>query len=353
MKPNYLKIAFIVVLGFISFNSYSSTKMSYTNIDVLRPAKVSFLADADNLLIVNNTVAQPSHLGHSTRLLNENQRDVDISTDSLSMFLVSALSEEIEKKDFFSTTGLVYESVKSGTYYDTAKYLRSYQVASLCEQYEADVILSLNKLKITDSLEEFYFTDGSYLLTLDAIYESQWSIQYPGKSVVDTVLYTDTVHWENSSYSRRLLFQNFTKRSDALINGALSVGRKFVDRFIPYWEEKDRYFFNSKNKLMEQGMYFVYTKKWNNAIKLWEEALLTNTKDKKLTVHASNNLAVAYEMTGEIDKALGYISAAVENYSNLSNPDNTILLQMVDYQNDLIRRKQDAPLLEKQLGTAD
>ena len=352
MKLNYLKNAFVGIFGLVLFSSCSSTKMLYTNIDVLRPAKVSFATDANNLLIVNNTVVQPSHLGHSTRLLNENEQNVDIATDSLSMLLVSALSEEIEKKDFFLNTNLMYETVNTSSDFNVANLLRSYQVSNLSTQHQADVILSLNKLKVIDLMEEYFLTDTRlYFLALDAVYESHWSIQYPNRSQTDTIVYTDTVHWNASSYSRRRLFADFPKRSDALMNGALYVGRKSVNRFIPYWEEQERFFFDSKNKMMQQGMNLVYERDWKGAIKAWEEALsANNNKDKKLQVHASNNLAVAYEITGELGKAIGYMSAAIEVYSKTASSNDSSLQIMSDYYNDLIRRKNDAALLEEQLG---
>ena len=351
MKPNYLTTVLLGIFGLILFNSCSTTQMLYTNIDVLRPAKVSFDANADNLLIVNNTVVQPSHLGHSTRLLNENERTVDISTDSLSMLLVSALSEEIAKKDFFSNTDLIYESVNTSSDFDSANPLRSYQVANFSNQHQADVILSLNKLKVVDALEEYFLSDThSYFLALDAVYESHWSIQYPDRPQADTIVYRDTAHWEASAYSRRMLFADFPKRSDALMNGALYAGRKSVNRFIPRWEERERFFFDSENKLMKQGMDLVRARDWKGAVQLWEQALQTSTKDKKLKAHASNNLAVAYEITGNIEKALEYLSAAIEVYSQTTYSRNKSLLMMLDYQKDLVQRKNDAPLLEKQLG---
>jgi hypothetical protein len=97
-------------------------------------------------------------------------------------------------------------------------------------------------------------------------------------------------------------------------------------------------------------MNSVYERDWKGAIKIWEEALSANYKDKKLQVHALNNLAVAYEIIGELGKAIGYMSAAIEVYSKTASSDDSSLQIMADYYNDLIRRKNDAVLLEEQLG---
>jgi tetratricopeptide (TPR) repeat protein len=339
-------IAIIAIPAVFLFNS--CTAVLYTSIDVLRPAKASFDDKAENLLIVNNAAVQPSTTGHKTWLINDTERTIDVSTDSLSMLLVSVLSEEIADRGFFAGNRLIYETQNTTSAYNTAKPLRSYQAANLCEQHQADVVLSLNKLTTTSLLEEFYLNDYSYFLSLDVVYNSEWSIQYPYRAQMDTLQFTDTVHWENNSYSRRLLFENFPRRSDALKNGALYVGRKSVNRFIPYWEEQNRYFFDVKDKQMRQGMDSVYAKQWAGAIKIWEDFL--STAKNKTAAYAANNLAVVYEITGNPDKALEYITAAIDSYSNRMCYDAEKLYRMTSYRDNLIVRKRETLLVEEQLG---
>ena len=60
---NTLKTKFIS-LGLVVIFLSSCTNLLYTSLDVLRPAKVAFDADAHNLLLVNNTVVQPVEYGH-------------------------------------------------------------------------------------------------------------------------------------------------------------------------------------------------------------------------------------------------------------------------------------------------
>ena len=347
MRNRLLNTLLIAAIGIVSLNS--CTGMLYTSIDVLRPAKLSFDKNTENLLIVNNAAVQPSTVGHQTWLLNDSERTVDVATDSLAMLMVSALSEEIAAKNFFASNQLIYENQNTSSDYKIAKPLRSYQVATFSSNNKSDIVLSLNKLNSTSLLDEFYYQDYMYALSLNAIYDSEWSLQYPDRAQIDTVQFTDTIYWGNASASRRLLFENFPRRSDALKNGALEVGRKMVDRFIPYWEECDRYLFDLKDKQMKQGMDSVYNKKWTGAITIWENAL-PKFKSGKEVAYTSNNLAVAYEITGNIDKALEYINAAIETYSKKASSSDKHLIQMRLYQNDLLLRRKEMPLIEKQLG---
>jgi len=98
MKTYKLKI---LILAFGAVFLSSCTSLLYTSLDVLRPAKIAFAPEATNLLLINNTVTQPPELGHKTQLLNERTKYVLLSSDSLPIFCLAALKQELEAKDFF------------------------------------------------------------------------------------------------------------------------------------------------------------------------------------------------------------------------------------------------------------
>ena len=99
MKTFKLKI---ITLAFGTVFLSSCTKLLYTSLDVLRPAKVAFNSDVNNILIINNTVPQPADIGHSTLFAFEGLKKETFNTDSLSIFCLGALKEDIESKNFFS-----------------------------------------------------------------------------------------------------------------------------------------------------------------------------------------------------------------------------------------------------------
>jgi len=85
-----------------------------------------------------------------------------------------------------------------------------------------------------------------------------------------------------------------------LVDGALYVGQNSIKRFVPYWDKSDRYFFNTSNKYMKQGMDSLYVKNWEAAISIWEKAM--DKSGRSLKAKLSNNIAVAYEITGILIK---------------------------------------------------
>lgn len=343
----FLAVVFIAVL----MSSCAANKLMYTSIDVLRPAEVTFAGDVSRLLLVNNTVSQPANYKHSTvRLLDGVKIPVSVNTDSLSLFMLSALSEELLNKEFFYTNDIVLNSINKSSDFEEITPLLNHKLQSLAKECNADVVLSLNHLETIDELNEGYNTlSEEAVLSLDVVYDTWWTIQYPDEEKKSQIIhYQDTVYWELSHYSRKKLFENFPDRYDALIDGALYVGQKMINRLVPYWEEVDRYLFEINNPQMLRGMEEVYQKNWADAIPYWETALNNATKKKQKAL-IQNNLAVAYEINGELDKALSLITQAIDNY-NSTFAEKKSLDTMLDHKDSLLTRLKQQILIKEQIA---
>jgi len=347
MKTNYLKL---ILLSFGAILLTSCTGLLYTSLDVLRPAKVAFAKTANDLLIVNNTVNQPGEYGHKTELLYEIPKNVLINTDSMSVFCLGAFTEDLEGKDFFSSVQLMPNSVNTGKDFFKLTKLSDDQVNNLCSTNHVDVILSLDRMKVYDDLTENYLTESStYLSTLDLKYETSWSIHYPDNPEVATVQFTDTVFWESESYYRKKAMSDLPNRNDALVDGALNIGHKTVNRFVPYWDKVDRYLFNSSNRLMKKGMDSFYVKNWKSAINSWE-IQYNKTNNTRLQAQAANNISIGYEIVGDLDKALDYATKSFYSFGKMTFVDYDSFLRLSEYMKELIQRKKELEILKIQLG---
>lgn len=347
MKTISLKFI-LLALGTVFLTS--CTTLLYTSLDVLRPAEVAFAPEASDLLIINNTVNQPADYGHKTELLNQKVQNLTISTDSLSIFCLGALFEDLEGKDFFSTVKLIPKSVnKSKDFYNSNK-LDKTTVKNLCFANHTNAILSLDKIKVIDDLSEYYLPESSsFLGTLELRIESSWNIHYLNKTEVTSIQFNDTVNWESESYYRKRVLTNLPKREDALIDGALTVGHECVNRFVPYWDKVDRYLFKTSNKLMKQGMDSFYVKKWKCAINSWD-IVLNKEKNIQIRAQVANNIAIAYEIFGDIDKSLEYAKKSFFLFNEVSFSDTNSIIRLSNYIEELNQRKKEILILKKQLN---
>jgi len=347
MKTQKLKF---IILAFGTVFLTSCTELLYTSLDVLRPAKVAFATNANNLLIVNNTVVQPSNLGHRTELLNQKTKNVSIETDSVALFCLGSLTEELESKGFFSSVQLAPNSVNTSTNFSIINPLNKETVTKLCNTNQADVVLSLDKIKLNDDISEYYLNEtSSFLAVFEVRYETFWSIHYPNSDEVTPIQFKDTIFWESESYVRKKVMNGLPQRIDGIIDGALNVGKKSISRFLPYWDKADRYFYNPGNKLIKQGIDSVYVKNWKSAIAIWDKAL-NKSKNAWIQAQAANNIAIAYEISGDIDKAVEYAALSLNYFGKSYFSDYKTLVQLSGYLEELYNRKKDIEVLKKQLG---
>ena len=339
---------FLVLITGVVFTSCSG--MLYTTIDVLRPAKVSFPVDVNHLLIVNNTISQPASYGHKTELINEKQRNVSVDADSLPVFALASFAESVLEKEFFSTVNLVHESRNSGDNFFTVALPDNDTLKVLTDKYGANGLIVLNRLMVHDQLGEIYNQEtASFIAYLEARYEYNWSIHFPSKNHVFSLTTKDTVYWESESYSRQRAFDGLPDRRDALIDGALITGQRVVNKFIPYWEQADRYLFELSDKKFKSGMDSVYVKDWDGAIRIWND-LIQNMKNQSQKGKIAYNISVLYEIKGDIKQAYDYSNRALETLLNAMVLDYRSLMFVVEHNEILKTRLEELELLDKQLG---
>lgn len=349
MKPLnfYLRLIYLLISAVVMT---SCAGLLYTSIDIIKPAKVTFPQDVNNILILNNSTPQPHNYGHLTEFFNEKIRKVSIDTDSLPLFNIATLTEKIAEKGFFNSVVVDPVSTNQNEFFFTPTTPDDTQINKLARKYQVEGIVSLNRLLVTDQLAELYNQENnSFIAFIEAKYETQWTVHFPGKKQTIPVIIKDTVYWESESYSRQKAQSNLPNRRDALIDGALIAGERAVNSFIPYWVKEDRYFFDSKNKKFRAGIDSVYVKNWDGAAMTWTK-LYESTSNIYLKVKAAHNLAVVHEIKGDVKKAREYSQKASENLLSLFMFDYKNFVIILNYNDILRKRVAESEKLTKQLG---
>jgi len=343
-----MRTLFFVIVILTGFVATSCTTMLYTSIDVLRPAKVTFDKDAKSLLVLNNSVTQPESYGHTNELYGEKRKNVSVNTDSLAIFCLSVVNEEFQKNEFFSQVQLHLPTVnQSGSFLATKSLVSDMKLMS--EQYNADVILSLDKIKVNDRISDFYDAETmNFYALLEANFETTWSVSYPARNKIQTYTFKDTIYWDAESSGRKKALEALPNRYNALIDGALYVGQASMKKFVPWWDKEDRYFFNFENKALKQGLDSVYVKNWTAAIEHWEKGLpAASVSSKAKLLH---NLAVAYEISGNMPKAIDCNQKSLATYETANIMDYNHYLTILQHKTLLEKRKREIEAINLQLG---
>ena len=352
MKSVVTKIFPALGLIFL-ITSCASTRM-YTTLDILRPAQVSFAPEVNNILIVDNSVSQPATVGHYLEKLNSNESQIELQFDSASIFCTASLRENLEEKGFFRNVYQAHNRLNLTGDYAKITPLTPEVVKSLCAVYHADAVLALNRLIYADKITEFtYENEFGFHNYLDVKIRTDWSIQYPTDKPMTYTHFTDSFTWQSSNAIRSKAANELPARYDALVDASLLTGLNVADRLIPRWEKEDRYFYNPRNKYMRQAMDSVVTRNWQAAILLWKK-VADKPGSSSLKFKANNNIAIAYEILGDLDNAIKYCNSAINAYPQLQvfNSYNTIyeIEELLAYKKELEKRAGEIIQIKTQLG---
>ena len=94
----------------------------------------------------------------------------------------------------------------------------------------------------------------------------------------------------------------------------------------------------------------VYRKEWIEAIKIWEGGI-RETSGSTQKAQLSHNIAVAYEITGDVRKAKSYSDQAIEYLVNSYVTQYEHLMTVANYNDELEQRIREIEKINLQLGT--
>lgn len=197
------------------------------------------------------------------------------------------------------------------------------EVKTLCENYNTDAILSLDHFitRVSTEFGKDYFFDpysdgfrNASVAKMNVFYEALFRIYDPRQQkVLVREFFRDTLYWEDVDISTGELFKNFTPVKKALTESGIALALDFSDKVSTVWREEQRSIFVNGDKVLANAAQFAGTNQWEPAMALWLE-IDEKGKSKTVKSKAEFNLAVAYELQGDIDNA---ISWALKSYETM------------------------------------
>ena len=286
----------------------------HTTVEITYPAELMLPLSVSEVLFVNNTVAHPDEpLG--------------------AFYTLMAASELLEGSDYVPAV-LETSQNESGSLY--RKHLLSNQRAdSLLRLYNSDALIVLNQLIVHPSTDGYQTEDETFYTYTQAIAASHWTlfITTDGGLSSRTLIYSDTLYWENEAETWEAAVQALPSAEDARNEMCVYVGEHFAERLLPTVTDEDRYLYDlGKN---DAGVQYFARRQWQEAIDAWSAL----QKDKRHTAYAAANCAVAYELLGNLGAAYAAAGQALEILSTLhSADDRQQAVNMRYYQQQLSER---------------
>ncbi len=329
---------FIILLLLIAV-SCSTTKNIY--IEIPLKAEKEIPERIQSLALINRTV---------------NDQYTDIKSDSLQkMFYIQNFRLDTTIYDLsavdtmLNATGeLLYESgrfdfvIPQNRFLDAQKnsFFTSTmpweEVKSLCETFQTDAVLSIDMYStriVTNYKTDNYFNTefnqfvSASVAQMAVIYEVLFRMYDPiEEKIVVTEFFKDTLAWEDAATSARELFQHFTPVKQALAEAGIAAALDFSEKISPTWREETRPFYVKGDDNLKSAGILIDNGQWDQAIALWTKTV-EQAGSKNIKSKAQLNIAIAYEIQGDIENA---ISWALKSYETMYRPITYQYLELLE-----------------------
>jgi hypothetical protein len=135
-----------------------------------------------------------------------------------------------------------------------------------------------------------------------------WRLYDPqSQSILDEIRMSDQFGVNGSPYD----LGDFAKR-DAIQQSAYIGGRSYSSRFFPTWMYVNRAYYRRPGPDLASATRYAQMNDFEAAMEGWSAA--TNSHKRKIAGRACYNLAIGYEIRGDIQSALDWAQKAYGNY---------------------------------------
>lgn len=287
---------------------------SRINFDVLVPAVKTVPAEIKSITIINRSLPENVEANRLEGILTGE----GLNQDTLSTkFVMRGLDESLRGSGRFNVAKATegYNGSGIGTLLPEAL---SWDIVDyLCEKYNSDALIAL----------EAY--DSDFLVTGAAVGRDLLDLQARGvvtvncgfrmydpatRIIFDEFMYKHRMDWGSGGFSIIAAADALINKKRAIEQASLESGILYGRRLSPEWIYASRdYFKRGKgNYDLAEGARMMQLNDWDRAISALERAL--QSVKRKARGRAAHNLAVVYEILGDLPKAKEWTTVAWGQY---------------------------------------
>lgn len=312
---------FVLLIAFSALTGCSVMKQ--TSIEVLRPAKLSLPETIRNIVLVDNTQKQPSHLGNKSYVTyyknDQFVREVDgvdtVDVDSLGMSVIYNAANTLLETGYYDTVIVWKQNVARSNINWVSQRLNAAQIGQISLQTGADAIFSLDVFSYENSFNmnlNQFGTVNNILVAVSS--KALWRFyDLKNNKYIQHKVFTDSI-----SLSGFLYVDDYglPTPEEMLGDAAWRMGSVSGTAMTPKWSKVERVYYND-------GAYeFKLADKYlrageNDKFKEIMMAMYQNGK-RKVKARAAFNLCFYCEIKDELKEANDWIDISVELYKEIN-----------------------------------
>jgi hypothetical protein len=187
------------------------------------------------------------------------------------------------------------------------------EVNDLCTTYNTDAVLSMDHFKtrvstkfdkeaLYNPLSDSFSAASSAQIVV--YYEVLFRVYDPANEKIHVREFIrDTLVWEDADLSTKALFNRFTSIKSALSQAGIAVSLDFTELISTVWRDEKRQYFSKGDAELKHASLFIEDNNWKSAMAIWKD-LAENSKAKSIRSKAEFNLAIGYELEGNLEQAI-------------------------------------------------
>lgn len=350
------KNASLFYICLISLALCSCASVQPLVIEVRKPAQVTLPLDIAKVIVVNNSLPQPSGIGitqtYDGEVIKENSLKTDFTQEA-----VKSLYDNLNKSKFFNEISPALTSIRKD-----GEWIQEYAPIStdikkyLADSLAFDGIITLDRLlfsvdeKVKNNIPGINMDYSSHYIDMKILAQANGSIySYNQEKPLHIFSVSDSVIVKNTFYEDKLITLNNIPEA-FMKDLAKDLGAEIAKTILPTWIKKERYIYTGANARMKEAFSYTKNNYWKSAQDIWTNEYAKKTKESDKGKIA-NNIAIAYEIEDKLEDALKWALISQKHFSDSKMHPNSIEITHINsYIKDLHIRIKDDSLLNLQMG---
>lgn len=311
---NLTKVAILLAVFFIF------TSMASVSLRLMRPALLNIDESIQSLVIVNRTKSEKKIIdiiegGITGENIGQDEKGIQVVLQTLTSVLDATPRFDVKR----ATESYKKEELTVGSF---PKPMSWNSINNICKKYNVDAVLVLENYDtdfiVTQGKKE-NGTEGKnfYAKGVGSINMSVRLYDNKNHTLADEHNFVDRSTWDASAGSVDDAVKALIGRQQAIESISKEMAFSYTKRITPTWYTAKRYFYNKpkKSKNLMKGVRQSGVADWKGAIESWEK-VVAKPKKEKYAGRAAYNIAVAYEVLGDLEKAKEWASIAYADYGD-------------------------------------
>lgn len=334
-----IRLLLIASLGFILLSG-----MAWVRINLLQPALISLPQNIRNIAIIDRSLQKNDTKSKIEKVLTvETFKQDEQAVKSISDGIIDACSNF----GLYNLQRTTERFIGGGTKSTFPQPLSWTEVSRLCQKHSADALLSI---EIFDT--DFLLTNPVNVIQQVAEGKSGYNVSgvaviYFGvrvydplsKKIVDEFQVTHRMNYNAGGSTVQDAVNQVMEKVETLKRASYQAGSLYGERISPTYYTVVREFYSKpkKNNDLRVGVRKSEVADWIGAIESWKKCL--NAK-RKVAGRAAFNIAVGYEVLGDLEKAKEWARKSYIEYNEK---------RANDYYNALVYRIREEEVIRRQV----